>query len=45
MKKEIAKKDKVYSYMEMILDEYEEAASGVTVVRGRVSIVRGGKGH
>ena len=32
MKKEIAKKDGVYSYMEEMLDDYNAADSGVKVV-------------
>lgn len=32
MKKEIAKKDKVYSYMEELLEDFKDAQSGVTVV-------------
>ncbi len=33
MKREIAKKEQVYSYMEALLEDYEEAHSGVKVVR------------
>ena len=32
MKREIAKKERVYSYMDALLDDYEEAESGINVV-------------
>ena len=32
MKREIAKKEKVYSYMEELKEDYENAPSGITVV-------------
>ncbi len=33
MKREIAKKEQVYSYMETLLEDYEEEYSGINVVR------------
>ncbi len=32
MKREIAKKERVYSYMDALLDDYEESGSGICVV-------------